>query len=143
MSGSIRSLEDYEVKVLLAFHQAVKGSKQFSDFLLHNGFPELTALAAAINSDTDALDWLLKNGYPEFGVLSNAIDNEEHAIAWLEKYHCDFLSRFAAACRKEDDAIKWFADNDLRVFILLIRTIHDILLYQSWDSSDVHKIRRS
>jgi hypothetical protein len=31
----------------------------------------------------------------------------------------------------------------LRVFILLIRTIHDILLFQSWDSSDIHKRRRS
>jgi hypothetical protein len=85
----------------------------------------------------------LNNGYPEFAVLSNAIDNEPVAIEWLKRYHCDFLSTFAAACRKDDAAIKWFADNDLRIFILLIRTIHDILLHQSWDSSDIHKIRRS
>ncbi|MDR1345246.1 MAG: hypothetical protein LBK03_00885 [Bacteroidales bacterium] len=143
MAHDIHSLTDYDVKVLLAFNEAIKGSKRFSDFLLQNGFPELTALAAAINSDTDALDWLLKNGYPEFGVLSNAIDNEEHAIAWLKKYHCDFLFQFAAACRKEDEAIKWFADHDLRIFILIILTIHRVLLYQSWDASDVHKIRRS
>ena len=93
--------------------------------------------------DTEAFGWLLKNGYPEFAVLSNAIDNEPNAILWLKKYKLDFLSTFAAACRKEDAAIKWFAERDLRVFILLIRTIHDILLHQSWDSSDIHKRRRS
>ncbi|MDR2868090.1 MAG: hypothetical protein LBV46_00920 [Bacteroidales bacterium] len=138
---ALHCLTDYDVKILLAFHEALKGDKKFSGFLFTTGFPELTALAAAINSDTEALDWLLAN-YPEFGVLSNAIDNEEHAIAWLEKYNCDFLSKFAAACRKEDEAIKWFADNNLKVFILIIRTIHDTLLFQSWDSSDIHRRRR-
>jgi len=139
----VHCLTDYEPKILLAFGESLKGEKKFSDFLLQNGFPELSALSAAINSDTEALDWLLKNGYPEFAVLSNAIDNEEHAIQWLKRYKLDFLSIFAAACRKEDPAIKWFAEKDLRIFILLIKTIHDILLFQSWDSSDIHKIRRS
>ena len=85
-------------------------------------FFEEYLISAAINSDTEALDWLLKNGYPEFAVLSNAIDNEEHAIQWLKRYKLDFLSIFAAACRKEDAAIKWFAEKDLRIFILLIKT---------------------
>jgi len=85
----------------------------------------------------------LNNGFPEFAILSNAIDGEEHAIRWLLQHKCDFLSVFAAACRKDDEAIKWFAKNDLFVFIMLIQTIHDILMFQSWDSSDIHKIRRS
>lgn len=141
--ASLHCLSDYEPRLLLAFGESLKGNKKISDFLLHNGFPELTALSSAIHSDTDALNWLLNNGYPEFAVLSNAIDNEEHAIAWLERYHCKFLSLFAAACRKEDDAIKYFVDNKLDIYVMLIRIIHDILLYQSWDASDVHKIRRS
>ena len=85
------------------------------------------------------MHWLLNNGYPEFAVLSNAIDGEENAIKWLEKYNLTFLSTFAAACRQETEAIKWFADRDLRVFIMIIATIHDILRFQSWDSSDWHR----
>lgn len=139
----LHSLLDYEPKVLLAWGESLKGDRKFTDFLMLNGFPELAALTGAIHSDTDALKWLFDNGYPEFGVLSDAIDDEDEAIAWLEKYHCDFLSKFAAACRKEDEAIKWFVDNKLDIFILFIRTIHDILLFQSWDSSDVHRRRRS
>lgn len=112
------------------------------DFLIANNFAELAALANAINSDTEALDWLLKNSnYPEFGVLSNAIDGEEHALEWLKKYQCDFLLKFALACQKDDEAIKWFAQNDLKLFIMIIQRIHDILLFQSWDSSDVHRRR--
>lgn len=141
---ALHSLLDYEPKILLAFGESLKGDRKFTNFLMANGFPELAALSSAILSDTEALDWLIKkSNYPEFGVLSNAIDGEDNAIAWLERYHCDFLSRFAAACRKDDEAIKWFVDNHLDIFILMIRTIHDILLHQSWDSSDVHRMRRS
>ncbi|MCQ2264277.1 MAG: hypothetical protein MJZ70_08325 [Bacteroidales bacterium] len=133
----MHSLLDYDPKILLAWGEALKGDRRFTDFLMNNGFPELAALARAILSDTDALQWLMENGYPEFSILSDAIDDEDEAIEWLEKAHCDFLSKFAAACRKDDAAIKWFVDNELHGFIPFIRTIHDILLFQSWDSSDI------
>ena len=138
----LHSLTDYDTKLLLAFLEGLKGDKKFLDFLIANNFAELAALANAINSDTEALDWLLKkSNYPEFGVLSNAIDGEENAIEWLKKYQCDFLLKFALACRKDDEAIKWFAQNDLKLFIMIIQRIHEILLFQSWDSSDVHRRR--
>lgn len=138
----LHCLTDYDPKLLLAFLEGLKGDKKFLDFLIANNFAELAALANAINSDTDALDWLLKqSNYPEFGVLSNAIDGEENAIAWLKKYKCDFLLKFALACQKDDEAIRWFADQDLKLFIMIIQRIHDILLFQSWDSSDIHRRR--
>jgi len=139
----MRCLTDYDVKLLVAFNESLKGKRKFTDIFMEGGCPELAALSAAIHSDTDALQWLLDNGFPEFAILSNAIDGEEHAIAWLLKYELHFLSLFAAACRQEDAAIKWFAEQNLLVFISLIRTIHDVLRFQSWDSSDIHKMRRS
>ncbi len=140
-ASHLHCLTDYDPKILLAFGESLKGDKKFTDFLMQNGFPELGALSAAIHSSTDALDWLLKNGYPEFAVLSHAIDSENEAIAWLLKYNCHFLSVFAAACRKEEKAIKWFVDNQQELFISIIKTIHKELLFQSWDSSDVHRRR--
>lgn len=138
----LHCLTDYDPKLLLAFLEGLKGDKKFLDFLIANNFAELAALANAINSDTDALDWLLKqSNYPEFGVLSNAIDGEENAIAWLKKYKCDFLLKFALACQKDDEAIRWFAERDLKLFLMIIQRIHDILLFQSWDSSDIHRRR--
>ena len=141
--SQLHSLLDYEPKIILAWGESLKGDGRFNKFLMENGFPELAALTNAIHSDVGALQWLMQNGYPEFAILSDAIDDEDEAIAWLEKYHCDFLSKFAAACRKDDEAIMWFHQNQLDVFLMIIRTIHDILLYQSWDSSDVHRRRRS
>ena len=140
--AQLHSLTDYDTKLLLAFLEGLKGDKKFLDFLIANDFAELAALANAINSDTEALDWLLKkSNYPEFGVLSNAIDGEENAIEWLKKYQCDFLLKFALACQKDDEAIRWFVANDLKLFIMIIQRIHEILLFQSWDSSDVHRRR--
>ncbi len=140
---AMHCLTDYDTKVLIAFNLSLQGEKQFSEFLLHNGFPELEALAEAIHSNIQALEWLAANGYPEFAVLSNAIDDEPEAIAWLQKYHCDFLTRFAAACRKDVEAMRWFAERDLKLFVIIISNIQRILMYQSWDSSDIHKFRRS
>lgn len=136
-------LTDYDTKILIAFNQSLQGEKKFSEFLMQNGFPELEALAEAIHSNVAALQWLMDNGYPEFAVLSNAIDDEAEAIEWLIRYKCDFLSIFAAACRKDPRAMKWFAEKDLKLFIIMISNIQNILMFQSWDSSDIHKFRRS
>ncbi len=136
-------LTDYDPKVLLAFNLSLQGDRKFSDFLMQNGYQELEALSSSIHSNIAAQQWLLDNGFPEFAVLSNAIDDEPEAIAWLEKYHCDFLSKFAAACRKDPSAMKWFAANDLKLFVIIISNIQNILMYQSWDASDIHKFRRS
>jgi hypothetical protein len=134
-------LTDYDPKILLALGESLKGDIKFTDFLFQNGYPELAAFSAAVHSNTDALHWLLKSNYPEFGVLSNAIDGEENAIIWLQKNELDFLSIFAAACRKDDLAIRWFVENKLDIFLMMIRTIHNELLHQSWDSSDIHRRR--
>jgi hypothetical protein len=136
-------ISDYDVKLLMALNESLKGDAKFTDFLFNNGFPELAAFSAAVHSDTVALDWLLNNGFPELAILSNAIDGEDNAIQWLLKNNCHFMSLFAAACRKEEEAIKWFANYKLDVFLFLVRTIHDQLLFQSWDSSDPYRMRRT
>ncbi|MDR3047012.1 MAG: hypothetical protein LBU51_05270 [Bacteroidales bacterium] len=136
-------LTDYDIKILIAFYESLEGKREYSNFLLENGFAELSALSNAIQSDIDAVYWLINNGFPEFGILSNAIDNEYNAVKWLDDHHCTFLALFAAACRQEEDAIKWFVEKDLKIFIMMIKTIQEILLFQSYDSSNYHKIRKS
>ena len=135
-------LTDYEVKVLVGFNFCLQRKGDFMQIYL-KAFPELAALAASINSDTEAFEWLLKNGYPEFAALSDSIDDEDEATEWLKRYHCDFLSVFAAACRKEETAMQWFAERELKLYLMLIETIQRILLQQALDASNVHKIRRT
>ena len=127
----------------MAFGESLKGKRAFTQYFMENNLPELAALSAAIHSDEKALDWLLKNGFPEFAVLSNAIDGEPHAIAWLDKHNAKMLSLFAAACRKDDRAILWMVQQKLDLLLHLVRIIHDVLKFQSWDASDIHKRRRS
>ncbi len=135
-------LTDYDVKVLMGFNMCLQKKANFMELYME-AFPELAALAACINSDTEAFDWLLANGYPEFAALSDSIDDEDEATEWLQRYHLDFLSLFAAACRKEEAAVQWFKERDLKMFLLLIDTIQRILLQQALDASNVHKIRRT
>lgn len=134
-------LTDYDVKVLMGFNMCLQKKKNFMELYM-KAFPELAALAASVNSDTEAFDWLLANGYPEFAALSDSIDDEDEATEWLERFHYDFLSLFAAACRQDKAALQWFRERDLKMYLLLIDTIQRILLQQSLDASNVHKLRR-
>ena len=126
----------------MGFNMCLQKKKNFMELYLQ-AYPELAALAASVNSDTEAFDWLLKNGYPEFAALSDSIDDEDEATEWLERFHYDFLSLFAAACRQDEAALQWFRERDLKMYLLLIDTIQRILLQQSLDASNVHKLRRT
>ena len=48
-------LTDYDVKILVAFNESLKGKRKFTNLFINNGYPELAALSSAIHSDTDAL----------------------------------------------------------------------------------------
>ncbi len=126
----------------MGFNMCLQKKKNFMELYMQ-AFPELAALAASVNSDTEAFDWLLANGYPEFAALSDSIDDEDEATEWLERFHYDFLSLFAAACRQDEAALQWFRERDLKMYLLLIDTIQRILLQQSLDASNVHKLRRT
>jgi hypothetical protein len=140
----MKCISDYDVKLLVALGEALKGDRKFADWFVANGYPELAAFSAAVNSDEEALKWLItKSNHPELGVLSNAIDNEPNALAWLQRYNAELMFHFAKACRKKDEDIRWFVARDLKALILLIKIIQDIIQKQIDDAVDVHKFRRS
>ncbi len=137
-------ISEYDVKLLLALTESLKGNRKFTDWFIANGYPELAAFSAAVHSNEEALNWLItKSKHPELGVLSNAIDNEPNALNWLQKNNAYLMFQFAKACRKEDDAVKWFVSRDLKPLIILIKTIQEIIQKQIDDSGDVFKFRRS
>jgi len=140
----MKCISEYDPKLLIALGESLKGNRKFADWFVSNGYPELAAFSAAVNSDEEALKWLLsKSDHPELGVLSNAIDNEPNALEWMQRHNATLMYLFAKACRKDDAAIRWFASQDLKVMILLIRIIQEIIQKQIDDAVDVHKFRRS
>jgi hypothetical protein len=134
-------LYEYDIKILLAWEQAIAGSSDFFYFLLNNGFPELAALANAIRGDQKALKWLLDNHYPEFAALSDAIDAEEEAMKWLIRHNYLFYAIFADACRGMQDAQRWLKKNGGDLFLRIAQTVYDVLRDQQDMSWDYHKIR--
>ncbi len=137
-------ISEYDVKILLALAEALKGNKKFLDWFVANGYPELAAFTAAVHSDEGALKWLLsKSKHPELGILSNAIDDEPNALEWLKRHNANLMFLFARACRKDDASVRWFAQRDLKALIMLIKVIQEIIQKQIDDSGDVYKFRRS
>ncbi|MEZ5146170.1 MAG: hypothetical protein R2759_03510 [Bacteroidales bacterium] len=84
-------LNDYPVKILLAFGEAIDGNDKIFMWLLKNGFAELAALSKAIRGSEEAFQWLMKNGYPQFAALDMAIVNDQKAHKWLIKINLKSL----------------------------------------------------
>ena len=111
----MKSLVDYDIKILIALLQSLKGRRDFFKFLVNNGYPELAAWSNAVRGDEEALHWLFDNGYGILGVLSNAIDGEKKAVQWVMMSKDEFLINFSAACRKEEDGMRWLKERDLEI----------------------------
>lgn len=138
----LKHLWEYDVKLLLAFGEAIDGNKKIFSWLLSNGYPELAALASAIRADEGALKWLMEHGYPHFAILSDAIDDEEEAIAWLKRYEMKFYLIFADACSVSGEAaMKWLEQNNYKTFMILAMKIKDVLKQQAFDHYDYHKMK--
>ncbi len=129
----MKTLLNYDIKILIVLLEALKCKKKFFTFLLENGYPELAAWSNAVLGDEDALHWLFDNGFAELGVLSNAIDGEKKAVQWVMLSKDEFMINFSAACRKEADGMRWLQERDLEIFIQMAYRIRDILELQIKD----------
>ncbi len=115
----MQSFLHYDIKVLLALLESVKGHKKFFKFLAHNGYPELAAWSNVIWGDVQALHWLFDNGYPALAIMTIAIDGHTKAQKWILDTKDDFLINFTAACRKDNEAMDWLKEHDLQIFVYL------------------------
>ena len=127
-------LEKYDIKILLALLESIKGRKDFFRWLLDNGYPELAAFSNAIRGDIDAMKWLFKYKYEWLAILSNAIDGEEKARMWIAKAAAEVNIRFALACRKDEKAIEWLAKRDLKIFLMMAEEIYIVLDTQALEN---------
>lgn len=117
MNITQKSLLHYDIKILLALLESVKGSKKFFHFLLENGYPELAAWSNVMRGDEDALKWLFQHNYTTLAMMTIAIDGHDKARTWVLETKDDFLINFTAACRKDKQAMRWLKDNELEIFL--------------------------
>ncbi len=117
-------MERYDVKILLMLLKAIQGYKDYFEWLLKNGYPELAAFSGAIRGDRDALRWLFDNKCEWLGIIVNAIDGKEEARQWLAKGMHPVNLMFAMACIHEETAIRWLRERDLQVFLLLADEVY-------------------
>jgi hypothetical protein len=134
-------LEKYDIKILLALYESIKGRKDFFRWLLDNGYPELAAFSNAIRGDVDAMLWLFKHKYEWLAILSNAIDGEDEARTWIAKNAAEVNLRFALACRKDEKALEWLSTRDLRLFIMMAREVYTVLDTQVLENVSWYRLK--
>ena len=129
----MKNLYDYPVKILLALEMAISGDKEFFDWLLKNGFPELAALSNAIRGNTDAINWLTANGYRHFAAFDAASVDDDNAMNWLEKHEFHFLSTLAKASRGQQESIDKLNSMGLEIFVRIAWRIKEFADGQTFD----------
>lgn len=136
----MKDLSQYEPKILLAFGEAVDRNYKIHQWLLHNGYPELAALASSLQADVDAFTWLLKNGYPHFAAFSNAIDEDVPAYQWLIKHDFKLMAVLVDAAYLKPEGLAYLRKNKLDLFVRLAVQIRKLKTAQHLDYDFYYKM---
>ena len=127
---TMKGLEQYDVKLLLALVKSVGGRTDFFKVLVEGPHPELAAFSNAIRGDDDAMVWLFKHNYAWLAILSNACDGDEKAQEWVQKNLTKVNMMYALAARRNIPAVKWLLSHRLEIFLMLARETEKFLDYQ-------------
>jgi len=129
----------YPPKILMAFGETFSEEKgEFLNWLLENGYPELSALSNGIRGSKEAAAWLFKNKFPHFAAFDNAVGGSEQAYKWLLDNEHDLLAVFVDAINNNMEALAWFKNHDLEIFIHLSRKIRNFRENQTFDYHKLH-----
>lgn len=130
---------NYPPKILMAFGETFSEEKgEFLNWLLENGYPELSALSNSIRGSEEATDWLMKNKFPQLAALDNAIGGSEQAYKWLVDNEHDLLAVFVDAINNKMEALAWLKKSKLEIFIHLSRKIRNFSENQTFDYHKLH-----
>lgn len=133
----MKNLYDYPVKILLAFEMSISGNKEFFNWLLENGYPELAALSNAIRGNPEAINWLVVNGFRHFAAFDAASIDDDHAMIWLEKHGFVFLAVLAKACRGQQESIAKLNSMGLEIFVRIAWRVKE---FSDGQTFDYHRI---
>jgi hypothetical protein len=93
----------YPAKIILAWAEAISGNKDIRDWLMANGYPELSVFVFALHNQPEPRQWLMDNGFPHLMALINGAEGKPNAILWLRK--CD-MATVAQRMRKVKNDIE-------------------------------------
>lgn len=128
-------MERYDIKILLALVECIKGSKDFFHWFMDNGYPELAAFSNAVRGDRKAQEFLGRIGQGWLSILSEAIDGDEKARLWVSNNMHEVNLMFALACRQDEAAVEWLQQRDLQIFLRLAHEVAVVLDVQAAENA--------
>jgi hypothetical protein len=131
---------NYPSKILLAWAEAIGGSKEIREFLTKNGYRELGMFVFALHNKDDAKKWLMDNGFQHLAATISGAEGQEAAIKWLNRYELDVLAKAALTGDGNQAAFKWLVSNGHKEMAMVGKKIQQVKDDIERDNNDVHKI---
>jgi hypothetical protein len=132
-------MDNYPVKILVAFGEAVDRNLEIHRWLTRNGYAELGALAACLQGDQEAEEWLKTHKFHHFLAFHYAVYDDSDARKWLAVYRFHNLARLSDAVNGYKPAMEYFRKKKLNVYIRLAIKIKQIKDQVIFDANDYHK----
>ena len=133
-------MHSYSAKIILAWAEAISGNRDIRDWLMQNGYPELSVFVFALHNQPEPRQWLMDNGFPHLMALINGAEGKPNAILWLRANGYDILEKMARAADNSEDALLWLFENgyhDMATVALRMRKVKNDI---EENNSDVHRI---
>jgi hypothetical protein len=129
----------YEPKIVLAWIKSLEGHAEITNWLLNNGFKELTVFNQALYLKDEARDWLIKNRFPHLMAFINAMEGNKKAQEWLRMHGLDDYFYMALAIDGEMDGWNWLKINQAQELFALATILKNIKDKIEEAHNDIHR----
>jgi len=110
--GDIVKPINYDVKILVAWGEAISGNEKIRHWLMKNGYTELGMFCFALRNELSAQTWLLQNGYPHLLALIKGIEGDAQARNWLKQSGNEILWYMSVAADGDPNAKRFLMMKD-------------------------------
>jgi len=118
-------MKDYPFDALKKLSAAIREEKGAQQWLVDNGYHELSEFWDAYLGIEKSFQWLKNNGYLYFAALIDAMNGVSRAKAWLVQNGYRSLAAFADAAEGNKSAVVFLLNTPEKMWLDVAKAIHE------------------
>jgi hypothetical protein len=122
---NFETMRDYPIEALNKLSAAIRNEEDAQQWLVDNGYRELSEFWDAYEEVEKSFQWLKNNGYLQFAALIDAMSGNVTAKTWLLRNDYRWLAAFADAAEGNKTAIDYLITTPEKLWLTVAKTIYD------------------
>ena len=118
-------MKEYSNSVLQKLCEMIREEEGAQQWLVDNGYRELSEFWDAYEDVEKSFQWLKNNGFLHFAALVDAMSGNEQAKMWLMQSNHMVLAVFADAAEGNKSAVMWMLKSGEKGWLAVAKEIYD------------------